>query len=107
VEDYPGRPVTELPDYDFSDSLYVDDRFEMYVLYFSGSDPTHPGIQRPLGKLTWNWGGLVNFDWKSNLNDASTPSVYQCSTYVALRTDFYAFAAKHELRCNDAWECPA
>jgi len=69
VEDYPGRPVTELPDYDFSDSLYVDDRFEMYVLYFTGPDPTHPPIQRPLGKLSWNWGGLVVFDWNANLHD--------------------------------------
>lgn len=51
----------EYNDWDFVDSLYVDDRFEMYLVYYT-MDPRTPGIQRPLAKLVWNWGGLVVFD---------------------------------------------
>lgn len=59
--DYPRNALTFIMDWEFVDSLYIDDRFEMYVVYFTG-DPAHPPFQRPLGKLTWNWGGLVVFD---------------------------------------------
>jgi hypothetical protein len=36
----------------------------MYVVYFS--DATTPSFQRPLGKLVWNWGGLVVLDWNGS-----------------------------------------
>ncbi len=62
MEDYPGRALTGFVDYHFLDSLYIDERFETYVVYFTGSDPAHPLMQRPLGRLAWNWGGLVVFD---------------------------------------------
>jgi Carbohydrate binding module (family 6)/F5/8 type C domain len=70
VEDYPSQELTGLADYRFIDSLYVDDKFQMYLIYFTGPDPSHPPIKRPLGKVAWNWGGLVVFDWDSNLQDA-------------------------------------
>jgi len=63
TNDSPGHPLTGFTDFDFVDAAYVDDRFEMYLVYYSGTDAAHPLIQRPLGKLTWNWGGLVVFDW--------------------------------------------
>ena len=62
TDDSPGRALTVFNDWDFVDSLYVDDYFEMYVLYYTLNQTT-PAIQRPLGKLAWNWGGLVVFDW--------------------------------------------
>jgi hypothetical protein len=63
TNDSPGHPLTGFTDFNFVDAVYADDRFEMYIVYYSGTDPAHPPIQRPLGKLTWNWGGLVVFDW--------------------------------------------
>lgn len=70
VEDYPDEPLTWIKDFDFVDSLYIDDRFEMYVMYFAGNKADQPWIQRPLGKLAWNWGGQVVFDWDSSITDA-------------------------------------
>lgn len=61
ADDSPGRALMEYNDWDFVDSLYVDDRFEMYLVYYT-MDPITPALQRPLGKLAWNWGGLVVFD---------------------------------------------
>jgi hypothetical protein len=61
--DYPKTVLTFFSDWEFVDSVYVDDHFEMYVVYFTGNDPHSPPIQRTLGKLEWNLGGLVVFDW--------------------------------------------
>ena len=60
--DYPKDNLTFINSYDFNESLFVDDHFWMYVIYFAGTDATSPAIQRPLGRLRWNWGGLVVFD---------------------------------------------
>jgi hypothetical protein len=60
--DYPSNTLTFISAYEFTDVLYIDDRFEMYVVYFTGSNATTPVFQRPLGKLVWNWGGLVVFE---------------------------------------------
>jgi hypothetical protein len=38
----------------------------MYVVYFTGSNPGAPGFQRTLGKLAWNWGGLVVLEWNGS-----------------------------------------
>jgi len=59
--DNPGNILTFILAKEFVDVLYIDDRFEMYVVYFSG-DAKMPDFQRPLGKLAWNWGGLVVFE---------------------------------------------
>jgi len=64
--DYPRNSLTFIQPSDFIDSLYVDDRFEMYVVYFTGTDPKTPLFQKPLGKLAWNWGGQVVFDWNGS-----------------------------------------
>jgi len=66
AEDPPGRALTGFVDYHFLDTLYIDERFETYVVYFTGNNPANPPIQRPLGKLVWKWGGLVVFDWNGN-----------------------------------------
>jgi hypothetical protein len=72
-------PVTQEGFYS-DDAHYVDDRFEIYVYYFttnaSNPDPAHPTFQRPLAlpnspsnmpiaRLSWSWGGLVVFDYYS------------------------------------------
>jgi Tol biopolymer transport system component len=72
-------PVTQEGFYS-DDAHYVDDRFEVYLYYFttnaSNQDPTHPIFQQPLGlpnsppgmpisRLSWSWGGLVVFDYYS------------------------------------------
>lgn len=41
------------------DALKVDDHFEMYVVYFTS---TNSPLQRTVGKLPWNWGGVVVYD---------------------------------------------
>lgn len=63
TEDYPKTSLTFVRDWEFFDAVFIDDHFEMYVVYFTGNDPASPGLQRTLGKLVWNWGGLVVFDW--------------------------------------------
>ncbi|HEX7721294.1 MAG TPA: PKD domain-containing protein [Pyrinomonadaceae bacterium] len=64
--DSPERALTHFNDDEFVDALYIDDRAEMYLVYYSGVDPYNPPIERPLGKYAWNWGGLVVFDWNGN-----------------------------------------
>lgn len=61
TQDYPGQALTFATPLDHVDALEIDDRFEMYVVYFT-FDPANPTIQRTLGKLAWNFGGLVVFD---------------------------------------------
>ena len=63
THDYPDYKLTRVLDNEMRDALYVDDQFEMYVVYFAGN-PNSPnaGSQRPLGKVPWNRGGLVVFD---------------------------------------------
>jgi hypothetical protein len=64
--DYPAQSLTGPGAHLFVSSEYIDDQFWMYVVYFAGDDPTAPVIQRPLGRLSWNWGGLVVFDWNGS-----------------------------------------
>jgi len=64
--DYPKQNLTFAAPYEFVDSLYVDDQFWMYVYYFAGTNAATPLIQRPIGALRWNWGGLVVFDWNGS-----------------------------------------
>lgn len=60
TDDNPSNALTVYTNWQFVDALYVDDRFEMYLVYYS----TNPGIpSKPLGKIKWSWGGLVVFDW--------------------------------------------
>ncbi len=53
------------------DAFFGDDRFETYVFYFAGADPSNPILQRaigfenssfPVARLEWRWGGQVRFD---------------------------------------------
>lgn len=57
------------------DAYYQDEAFEMYVVYFTGTQPGSPSFQRALGfsnpnndpnlqvaYLPWAWGGNVYFD---------------------------------------------
>lgn len=34
--------------YGQADAFYGDDQFEMYLIYFTGSNPSQPSFQRPL-----------------------------------------------------------
>lgn len=58
--DYPGLGLTRVTDYEMIDAVYIDDRFQTYLVYFTN---TTPSIQRPLAKLPWNWGGEVFLKW--------------------------------------------
>lgn len=60
-DDTPGHGLTFITPLEFVDAVQIDDRFEMYVVYFT-FDAANPPISRTLGKLEWNWGGLVVFD---------------------------------------------
>jgi len=59
--DYPSDVLTFIQDWEFVDALLIDDRFEMYVVYFTGN-PANTSVNRTLGKLVWNWGGQVVFE---------------------------------------------
>lgn len=65
--DAPRHALTGISSWEFLDNFYVDDQFLMYLVYFVGSDPANPLIQRPIGKLRWNWGGTVKFEWIDSL----------------------------------------
>jgi hypothetical protein len=66
--DAPQQPLTGISSWEFLDYLSVDDQFSMYLVYFTGSNPAIPEIQRPIGRLRWSWGGLVDFEWIDSLN---------------------------------------
>jgi hypothetical protein len=59
--DYPNQALTFGPLWEHVDALEIDDRFQMYVVYFT-FDPRVPSVSRTLGKLEWNFGGVVVFD---------------------------------------------
>ncbi len=71
TEDSPGQglegpeiiPPAQLPlglnDNHQLDAVKVDDVFEMFVVYFTSNSAP---LQRTLGKLPWNWGGIVVYD---------------------------------------------
>lgn len=83
------------------DSVLVDDRFETYVFYFTGS-PGAPSFVRPLhiadaacaadrfdcvDRLLWNWGGTVNFDSSvPNVQYRQTTSTTASGPITATRT---------------------
>ena len=69
--DAPRHALTGISSWEFLDNFYVDDQFLMYLVYFVGSDPANPLIQRPIGKLRWNWGGTVKFEWIDSLGQGS------------------------------------
>src|SRR5207247_5143870 len=81
----PNQPLTFLEDWQFEDSLYVDDRFEMYIVYAAGAPNQSPRLQKALGKMIWNWGGLVVFDWNGsnavhNIRSLNaTPPIFQAT----------------------------
>lgn len=62
AHDSPGDALTGFVDADFVDAVYDDDRFETYVVYFADHNGPQPFLQRPIGRLRWNWGGFVVFD---------------------------------------------
>ncbi len=61
AEDTPGSALTFILAREFVDAVQIDDRFEMYLVYFT-FDAANPPISRILGRLEWNFGGLVVFD---------------------------------------------
>lgn len=63
THDYPAQAVTAILDNEMNDALYINEQFEMYLVYFAGNPANpNPGSQRPLAKIPWGWGGLVVFD---------------------------------------------
>jgi hypothetical protein len=102
--DYPKELLTFFGPWEFVDSLYVDDQFWMYAVYFSGSDPSHPAIQRPLGKLRWNWGGSVVFDWNGssavhNLRYTNAPPTSRTGESTTSMVTMRGVLSKTEIPC--------
>jgi Tol biopolymer transport system component len=99
--DSPGQALTRFDDWAFVDAVSIDDRAEMYLVYYSGSDPYNPPIQRPLGKYAWNWGGLVVFDW--NGSDAVHIIRSLNPTYISPPSTFpqLLLPNKNEKQCPD------
>ena len=60
--DFPKQNLTFITSYEFTESAFVDDQFWMYVIYFAGENAGSPILKKTLGRLRWNWGGLVVFD---------------------------------------------
>jgi len=91
------------------DSVLIDDRFETYVYYFTGS-PGQPEFVRPLhiadatcpadrfdcgvDRLVWNWGGTVNFD-------SSVPNVLYRQTSSTTNTGPIAATRTTAVRAHD------
>lgn len=48
------------------DAFMADDYFETFVVYFTSNSPS---LQRTLGKLSWNWGGIVVYDARIGSRD--------------------------------------
>lgn len=44
------------------DAVKVDDRFQTFVVYYAGGNPSTPNFQLRLGSLSWNWGGQYVYD---------------------------------------------
>jgi hypothetical protein len=65
VEGPPDAPLG-LNDTHQQDAFKVDDYFETFVVYFS---PNSSSFQRTLGKLSWNWGGVVVYDARLSTSD--------------------------------------
>ncbi|HWN11639.1 MAG TPA: DUF5050 domain-containing protein [Pyrinomonadaceae bacterium] len=79
AEDSPKSALQLYPDtydaYSELDAHFVDDPFEMYVVYFVGASASNPTFQRVLGFQTssvayipWRWGGQIVFDRSAPLN---------------------------------------
>ena len=66
--DAPRQPLTGAEAWEFRDNAFLDDQFIMYVVYFVGSDPGHPLVQRPIGQLKWSFGATITFEWIPSLN---------------------------------------
>lgn len=62
-------------EWEYMDALSIDDNFETYVVYFTGSNPSGPIFQRAIGfpnpnndpnlqvaYIPWSWNGKVFFD---------------------------------------------
>ena len=102
--DYPKEFLTFFGPWEFVDSLYVDDQFWMYAVYFSGSDLSQPAIQRPIGKLRWNWGGLVVFDWNGstavhNLRYTNAPPISRTGENTTAMVTMHGIFSKTEIPC--------
>jgi hypothetical protein len=57
--DNPGEYVDTAGYFPSFNYFYVNESFEMYVVYFTSNDPT---IQIPLSRIRWRWGGEVVYD---------------------------------------------
>jgi hypothetical protein len=96
-----GRGNTTGAPFEF-DSYLIDDRFETYVYYFTGS-AGQPEFTRPLhiadsscpadrfdcgvDRLVWQWGGTVNFDSTvANILYRETTSTTNTGAIAATRT---------------------
>lgn len=65
------------------DAVKVDDRFEMYVVYFSGDNPATPHFQKRIGSLSWRWGGVRSFKHPFNQSGGAAP--YQVQEYYGVQ----------------------
>lgn len=55
------------------DAIKIDDRFEEYVVYFYGDNPSQPNFQKRIGSLSWRWGGLANYTYSNPPPSTAAP----------------------------------
>jgi hypothetical protein len=85
-----NTPPPDAEPYRSIDAYSVDEKFEIYVIYFVGNNPSSPILQRPIGfanptndpsrrvaYLPWRWGGDLRFGPKSAFLVACPPDKYQ------------------------------
>jgi hypothetical protein len=100
-----------------TDMLKLDERFETYLVYFTGMNPAQPDFQtamgypisptnnKPVARIEWQWGGEIRFDFYANnyeytiLSDITTQGVIPARPVEFMRP--YSMAADFILR-----QCP-
>ncbi|MDT4952035.1 MAG: hypothetical protein QOJ02_173 [Acidobacteriota bacterium] len=95
--DAPSVALT-LTDFDYdSDAYYINDVFETYIVYFTGSNPSAPIFQRAIGlenspkpaaRIAWSWGGQTVYDPASPYSYQLQFSLVPPRSYVAEAVDF-------------------
>lgn len=65
-------PAQSVPSSNY-DAIKIDDRFEEYIVYFYGDDPSNPYFQKRIGSLYWQWGGLSHFKYPNNPQSITAP----------------------------------
>lgn len=111
LEDRDG-PGTEL----LHDAYAVDDHFETYVYYFTGTEPDQPVYQRPMklpgtsgiARIAWHWGGEAVFifdpnpdgPWYSQTSSTTQPGGIPATATSAVKSMNTSVLSLTEKNCD-------